>query len=241
MKYYIDVLGNFERFVTRGEYFDLDAAVHGYASEQYAAVSIATASSRLRAIRALSRFMEASGFIQRAPKISCRASFGLPKSVSAKAISRLLAALDDETRLFCSILLDTGLRPRTLLLVTSGDYDPAARTIQVRTKGNRVGTVAIGRKVAGMLKDRTGAFFRATLQTYRKRIRKACERAGIPRITPAQLRHTAARHWFKKGASVPEVQAALLHSTPAMALHYGRMWASDGVEMQKKLSWMDGK
>jgi site-specific recombinase XerD len=52
---------------------------------------------------------------------------------------------------------------------------------------------------------------------------RACERAGVPRIGPHRLRHTAATQMLRQGASLAEVAQVLRHHDPATTSTYAKV------------------
>lgn len=70
-------------------------------------------------------------------------------------------------------------------------------------------------------------------------VHHACDRAGLPRISPHQLRHTAATEMLRRGASLPEIAQILRHRSLTSTAIYakvdeealrplGRPWPGEG-------------
>lgn len=68
---------------------------------------------------------------------------------------------------------------------------------------------------------------------------KACDRAGVPRMTVHDLRHTAASLMVRSGANVKAVQRQLGHASAAMTLDvYSDLFDDDLTEVGERLDSM---
>ena len=62
-----------------------------------------------------------------------------------------------------------------------------------------------------------------TQGTITQLVRQACERAGLPHISPHQLRHTAATQMLRRGASLPEIAQVIRHRHLASTVIYAKV------------------
>lgn len=130
------------------------------------------------------------------------------------------------------LLYATGMRVAELVGLDLGDFDPAARTLRVTGKGDKQRVVPYGKAAATALDayleagrpqlcgPRTGAaLFLATRggrldqRALRETLYHYCDAAGVPRIAPHALRHSAATHLLDGGADLRSVQEILGHSS----------------------------
>lgn len=79
-------------------------------------------------------------------------------------------------------------------------------------------------------------------QTLRDELARAAASAGLPRVTPHQLRHTYATAMVNAGVSLQSLMALLGHVSAAMSLRYGRMFdASVRAEYERALALAKGQ
>ncbi len=161
-----DILSFLEHLASRGELRGFPAAVdrltlRGYlsalSSSGYAPRSVAR---RLAAVRSFFRHLVRAGVLASSPAVAMRTpkrSRDLPKFLSEKEVSRLLAAvrgrafIDVRDRAIIETLYGGGLRVSELTALSLGDLDLAGATVRVRGKGGRERLSPIGPAAAGAL------------------------------------------------------------------------------------------
>jgi site-specific recombinase XerD len=160
---------------------------------------------------------------------------GLPRSVSAAQASDLLASCDrhrvEGRRDFAilKLLVRLGLRAGEVADLELDHLDWHHGELQVQGKSHRVERLPIppdvGAAIVAWLRDgrcREGtsrAVFtrlraprgRLTAGSVGAVVRRACDRAGYPRIGPHRLRHTAGTELLRAGASLTEAGRVLRH------------------------------
>lgn len=83
---------------------------------------------------------------------------------------------------------------------------------------------------------------RVSGQALRDELARAAASAGLPRVTPHQLRHTYATAMVNAGVSLQSLMALLGHISAAMSLRYGRMFdASVRAEYERALTLAKGQ
>ncbi|HIW96249.1 MAG TPA: tyrosine recombinase XerC [Candidatus Corynebacterium gallistercoris] len=140
------------------------------------------------------------------------------------------------------LLFATGIRVSELSGASLGDVDDSRRTLRVLGKGNKVRVVPFGVTVAESLNrwrslrpqllrpSRTGpaeeALFlgarggRIDQRQVRTVVNNATQAAGVPRLSPHGLRHSAATAVLEGGADLRAVQELLGHSSMATTQIY---------------------
>lgn len=78
------------------------------------------------------------------------------------------------------------------------------------------------------------ALFGITRAAYRRSITRACEKAGIDRWVPHQLRHTAA-HVVREEFGLEHTQAVLGHSKANMSEHYAKAGSARAAEVALRI------
>jgi integrase/recombinase XerD len=160
-----------------------------------------------------------------------------PRWLTTDTVHRLFAALDDRRyRMASQVALATGLRVRELLALRVTDLDQERPLIHVaRGKGGDGRLVQFPATLRDRLRDYWRVFRprdylferrpcydqRAMLaQTLASALAHAARRAGLPAITPHQLRHTYAVHSLRAGMDIRQLQALLGHRRLASTLRY---------------------
>jgi integrase len=172
--------------------------------------------------------------------------------LSHQEVSELAEACGEDYRLMVFFLAYTGLRWGEMAALRVHRLDFLRRRALVAesvtpvkgvmtfgpTKGHERREVAVprflvddlARHVAGRPADglvftgRRGAAMRYPI-FQRGALNQACERLGIPRLTPHELRHTAASLAIASGADVKVVQQMLGHKSAVMTLdQYGHLF-----------------
>ena len=153
------------------------------------------------------------------------------RPVDPKVYADTLERLSPRNRDVLDLLLLTGARPAELLGLTTRDLD----------RSGPVWLAALGEhKTAHLDKSRTLVFgprcqailakylddrapdvrlLRAKADTLRKNVTDACRRAGVPKWTPYQLRHSFA-YRARAEAGLNAAQKLLGHSSAKMTEHY---------------------
>ena len=155
---------------------------------------------------------------------------------------------------FSDRLLDTGIRNEELCNLADSDLDIAANRINIRYgKGGSSGRLGFGANTHTAIQDylavraalsngSTGRLFvnsqgRGLTKTHLAHLFTACgKRAGIPRLSPHQLRVTFAVELFLKGESPFTVQAALRHKTLDMTYRYMRLAEEERTALRCSIS-----
>ena len=172
------------------------------------------------------------------PKIPKR----LPKALSIKEVSALIAACDDSItgvrdRAIIETLYATGARVSEIINLNSSDVsrvDDSVVTVRVRGKGGKERLVPLGSYAQQAIEQylvrsrptfakkasepalflNEGRGGRLTRQSAWHIVVKAAEKAGLNRdISPHALRHSFATHLLDGGADIRVVQELLGHSS----------------------------
>ena len=131
------------------------------------------------------------------------------------------------------LLVDCGLRITELASIKLNNINLEDDSILINGKGGKTRTVYLSDTSVKHLKDYISEFYNEYLfpanrsdanQQYRDRrvfevcLTRLCERAGIERITPHQLRHYFATHTLSNGADVKAVSEMLGHADVGITL-----------------------
>lgn len=191
------------------------------------------------ALRSFLRFLYLDGRIdmplaQAVPTVPGWKGASLPRWVAANQVARLLGSCDwrtavgrrDHAVLLC--LARLGMRVAEVAAMRLDDIDWREGEIIVRGKGGIQERLPlpsdVGEEIAGYLKKgRQPTQIRSVFlssrapiagmstSAIRKVVYSGCTRAGIPRVSAHQLRHSAATAMLQAGASLPEVGQVLRH------------------------------
>jgi site-specific recombinase XerD len=132
--------------------------------------------------------------------------------------------------------------------ITLDDLDLHHDLVTIRGKGNKIRTIPFGAKAGQALERYLRVRAKHRLARYRElwlgardralspsgayqMLERRCDQAGIPRIHPHQLRHTAAHVWADSDGSEADAMALFGWSSPEMPRVYGR---SAGVERAQR-------
>lgn len=166
--------------------------------------------------------------------------------LSKTEINKLMRAVDKNpnkvmalrNRAAISLALATGLRVSALLNMNVYDIDFENSFIKVIEKRQKVREIYIGENIKTMLQEwievrndvfadvNTAALFvsqkrdRWSVDSFSEMLEKACEVAGIKRITPHKLRATAACSLARAGVPLKAIQKQLGHSSSQTTLIY---------------------
>lgn len=180
------------------------------------------------------------------PKVASWRLAGLPKAVDPATVRALLSSCDRRTtsgrRDFAVLMLLSrlGLRSGEVASLCLEDIDWRTGELVVRGKGPKLERLPlpadVGEAVAAWLRrGRPGCAAREVIT----RIRAphgalssrgiyaiaiaACERAGVPRVHPHRLRHTAATEMLRAGASLTEIGQVLRHQSMLTTAIYAKV------------------
>jgi site-specific recombinase XerD len=117
-----------------------------------------------------------------------------------------------------------GLRLEEVLHLTPASIDSQRRVLRIFGKGQKERLVPLSPRLLEELRQyhrdvRPGAWLfpgqnrqkPLNAATVQRACRKACQRAGLPRITPHTLRHCYATHLLEAGTDLRLIQALLGH------------------------------
>jgi len=192
------------------------------------------------ALRSLLGYLHIEGLIRRplstaVPSVAGSKLAGLPRSLEAGQVDRLLAACDRRTRTgrrdFAMIILlvRLGLRAGEVRALSLDDVDWRAGELVVRGKGNRVERLPlpsdVGNALAAYLRHarsdtaqgrtifvRIHAPHRAlTSAAVSNAVQMAASRARLGPVSAHRLRHTVATQMVRSGVPLPEISQVLRH------------------------------
>lgn len=202
------------------------------------------------ALRVLTRFLYVRGYTPTSlaaavPTGPSWRGSGLPRAVEPAVVARLLAACDRRTVIgrrdfaILTVLWRLGLRSAELAALSVDDVDWRAGEIVVCGKGGRRERLPlphdVGEAIAaycrrGRHRGECRSLFLQAQAPYGRLSRtsvgsvvtRACDRAGVARIGPHALRHTAACQMRVAGAPLLEIGQVLRHRQAASTAWYAR-------------------
>ncbi len=197
---------------------------------------------RLLLLRQFLRYLERSGLCQRGLPEMLRIQPLAPHhplpAISLGEQRRLIqAAPDERSRLLVWLLLGTGARISELLSCRRSSYQEGLlhlcgktgtravplpeglrRELEAHLGAGGSGDGPLFRSRQGQLSDRRA----------RELLRECCRRAGLPPLSPHDLRHAACSRWLRAGIPVVVVARTLGHSRPSTTWnHYASVTAQD--------------
>jgi integrase/recombinase XerD len=216
-----------------------------------AVVSAASAQHFVTALRSFLRFCLIEGLVDAdlsaaALAVTGRRRSSLPMGIGKSATAALLGCCDRRQALgrrdyaVMITLLRLGLRAGEAASLTLDDVDWHAGEIVVHGKGRRQDRLPlptdVGEAIAGYLqrgrpesrrrelflsaRAPIGALGRGGVSAI---VRRACIRAGIPRIGAHRLRHTVACEMVSVGVPLPEIGQVLRHRSLQTTANYARV------------------
>jgi len=226
--------------------------VRGFVVEQCRWRRVAAAKVLVTGLRSLLRFLFLAGHIphQLASVVPTPAGLGggsLPRALGPEAVAALLDSCDRDTTggrrdfAIITLLARLGVRAGEVAALALDDVDWHRGEILVRGKGGRQDRlplpVDVGEALVAYLRDdarpRTecralflrarapmGALNRSGVADV---VCHACERAGLPRVGPHRLRHSAATAMLAGGASLTEVGQVLRQVRVATTAIYAKV------------------
>lgn len=213
--------------------------------------SVAGARRLMTVTRSLLRYLHVVGTIDTSlvsavPSVADLRNRTLPKGLEAATVTRLLSSCDRHRavgqRDYAMLLLMVrlGLRAGEVAALRLDDLDWHQGEVLVRGKGGRQARLPlpadVGAALAAYLRHSRPAsadrrvFLRViapvgalTAQGVNAVVRDACVRAGVPRVGPHRLRHTAATEMLRSGASLPQIAEVLRHRHLATTAIYAKV------------------
>lgn len=176
------------------------------------------------------------------PQVAKRLPTVLDVEQASTVMEHAAVAADDDDpvgirdRAVIELLYATGIRVAELCASDVEDLDLDARTVRVVGKGNKQRVVPFGvpaldalrawLEVRHLLTPTRGALFvgrrggRIDARTVRAAVQRLTGQAGVPRLSPHGLRHSAATHVLEGGADLRAVQELLGHANLATTQRY---------------------
>jgi site-specific recombinase XerD len=213
-------------------------------------VSVGAAKGRVTELRSLLRFLYLTGRTPLAlatavPPVAGWRDTGVPAGVTAGEVQRLLDSCDRAdpvgVRDFAMLMLVArlGLRSAEVARLELGDIDWRAGQIAVRGKGREdrlplpcdVGQALTSYLSTARPSTPIRSVFlpcKAPARGIRPDLvsdvtRRACDRAGLPRVGAHRLRHSLATEMLRRGATLVEVSQVLRHRDLATTAIYAKV------------------
>lgn len=223
-----------------------------FVTEQCRARRVAAAKALVTGLRSLLRYLYWAGrtgdrqLASAVPTPSGFAGGCLPRGLEEEAVTALLGSCDRDTAVgrrdfaILMLLARLGLRAGEVAALALDDLDWRRGEITVRGKGNRTDRLPLpadaGEAVADYLRHgRPRTACRAVFLRVRApmgglsrggvgdAVMHACERAGLPRVGPHRLRHSAATAMLRGGASLAEVGQVLRQARSSTTAIYAKV------------------
>ena len=214
-------------------------------------VSVGSAKGRVAELRSLLKFLFVRGLTPRllttaVPPVAGWRETGIPKALPAGHVPLLLDSCDRgdpvQARDYAILMLVArlGLRSIEVARLELGDIDWRGGRIIVRGKGSREDGMPlptdVGRALAEYLADvRPQTSLRSVFiscKAPRRGIRpdlvsdvtrRACDRAGLPRVGAHRLRHTLATEMLRRGVKLVDIGQVLRHRDLATTALYAKV------------------
>jgi integrase len=214
-------------------------------------LSVGSVKGRVGELRSLLRFLYLQGLTPRplgaaVPPVAGWRDTGVPKGIPAGDVQRLLDSCDRRDpagiRDYAILMLVArlGLRSAEVARLELGDIDWRAGQVILRGKACRQDGMPlpcdVGEALAAYLSQARPAtplrqVFLAAKAPMRAIppglvsgvTRRACDRAGLPRIGAHRLRHTLATQMLRRGATIVEVSQVLRHRDLATTAIYAKV------------------
>lgn len=214
-------------------------------------VSVGSAKGRVSELRSLLKFLFVRGLTPRllttaVPPVAGWRETGIPKALPAGHVSLLLDSCDRsdpvQARDYAILMLVArlGLRSIEVARLELEDVDWRAGRMTVRGKGSREDGMPlptdVGRALAEYLADvRPKTSLRSVFiscKAPRRGIRpdlvsdvtrRACDRAGLPRVGAHRLRHTLATEMLRRGVKLVDIGQVLRHRDLATTALYAKV------------------
>lgn len=227
------------------------AAVIDFVTAECRARKIGSATYIVCGLRALLRFLYAEGRVESqlaaaVPSVAGWRLAGLPKALTGREVSLLLASCDRRTRFgrrdfaVLTLLVRLGLRAGEAAALALADIDWRAGEVVIRGKGRREERlplpIDVGEALAGWLRRgrprcESPKVFTRVRAPHRGLssgglsavVRAAAVRAGVSEVTAHRLRHTAATEMLRAGAGLSEVAQVLRHASTLTTSLYAKV------------------
>ena len=214
-------------------------------------LSVGSVKGRVGELRSLLRFLYLQGLTPRplavaVPPVAGWRDTGVPKAIPPGDVQRLLDSCDREDpigmRDYAMLMLvgRLGLRSAEVARLELGDIDWRAGQVILRGKACRQDGMPlpcdVGEALAAYLSQARPVtplrqvFLAAKAPTraippglVSGVTRRACDRAGLPRIGAHRLRHTLATQMLRRGATITEVSQVLRHRDLATTAIYAKV------------------
>lgn len=214
-------------------------------------VSVGSAKGRVAELRSLLKFLYVRGLTPRllttaVPPVAGWRDTGIPKALPAGHVQRLLDSCDRDdpvhARDYAILMLTArlGLRSIEVARLELGDIDWRGGRILLRGKASREDgmplPVDVGQALAAYLADarpattlrRVFISCKAPRRAIRPDLvsdvtRRACDRAGLPRVGAHRLRHTLATEMLQRGVKLIDIGQVLRHRDLATTALYAKV------------------
>jgi integrase/recombinase XerD len=228
------------------------ADVSGFLVRECPLRGAASAQLLVAVVRSVLRFLHQAGLIAAplewaVPAVAAVRAGSLPRGLEPATVGALLGSCDRRQvagrRDYAILLLlaRLGLRASEIAGIALEDVGWRAGEIMVHGKGGRVDRlplpVDVGEALVGYLERRppgpdgcravflkviapAGAMSRTAVSAV---VRRACLRAGIPRVSSHRLRHMAASGMLRSGATLEEIGQVLRHRERQTTAIYARV------------------
>lgn len=143
---------------------------------------------------------------------------------SSRELLAILDHVDPATALLLVALEQTGMRITEALLLEWGDVDQDGSRFRLRartTKSGHARWVQVPAWLMATIRDRRHGdrvFVSVSRDQVRQRMKRACEKAGVPVYSPHDLRHRRATLWHGQGVTMRELQERIGHADVLLTL-----------------------
>jgi integrase len=226
------------------------AEVTAFLAREFPKRSVSGARDLVGALRSLLRFLHLAGLIQTplvwaVPSVADLRDRALPRGLGPGAVKKLLASCDRRQLVgrrdyaILLLLVRLGLRAGEVAALQLNDVDWRGGQLLVHGKGGRQDVLPlpadVGEAIVSYLRRRQrcecrALFLRVTAprrelnrSTIGWVVRAACDRAGLPRVGPHRLRHTAATEMLRADASLAEIGQVLRHREQKTTAIYAKI------------------
>ena len=219
-------------------------------------VSPATINNELKVLSCILKFGIEFGYLADMPKIRrLKVPQKQPRFLTTEEIGRVLAAAKLGVRPMLQFLIFTGMRKGEMSHLQWDDIDFDNRLFHIQPKedwnpkSGKPRSIPINKpalealleaKKAHLKSGRRSQFVfpgrKGCIGDIRDGLNHACDRAGIPRVTVHQLRHTFASQMVMSGADMASVAAALGHKDITTTMIYAHLTQGHVRTQMEKLN-----